>query len=117
MSVCFDGIPAGSRVDEHLRLRRQRLQSYFDDPNSPVIFAAAHCRGADHREKVERALAEIDGLPAGLRYLEKLPYEPAAKDRELQPTDVPSSASGGLTQTPESSDVERAWSGLRDFEE
>ncbi|KAK2039636.1 hypothetical protein LZ31DRAFT_558594 [Colletotrichum somersetense] len=63
------GAGAVSHKPEALELQQGRLGCWLDDKDGPIVLSAMSIDGNERRE---RALAEVDGMFAGLTYLEKL---------------------------------------------
>ena len=64
------GLLPGFGPDNDQGLRFSRVESFLADPDSPFTISAERFRSDDKRRT--RALAEIDGVFAGLNFLDKV---------------------------------------------
>ncbi len=65
---CLDAQPIATRLDGDEFLQSSRINMFLADDNAPFAISAE--RFLDHEQR-ERALAELDGMTAGLKFLDK----------------------------------------------
>jgi len=71
-----------SPAEQHT-LHEQRMETYLDDEETPFSRTVRYGEGYFDSMSIERALAEADGLEAGLKFLRKLTENGATTDQDF----------------------------------